>query len=136
MRTQIQQLTVFYDKSCPLCRDEMHFLANRAGPERIHLVDASASAFVNDTGIATDILMTRIHGRQQDGTLLSGMALLRAVYAAADLGWMLRATGWPLLRPVFDRLYVLVANNRHRLPAWASHRLFAHGSCHSGICIR
>lgn len=127
-------LTVYYDRSCPLCRDEMHFLLERGGPERIHLIDASAADFDNDTGVALNELMTRIYGRRADGTLISGMALLREVYAAANLGWVLQATGLPVLRPLFDRLYVFVANNRYRLPAGASHRLFKHGSCRNGTC--
>lgn len=126
-------LTVYYDRSCPLCRDEMHFLAGRGG-EKIHLVDASAADFANDTGVPLAELMTRIYGRRADGTLISGMALLREVYAAANLGWVLQATGLPVLRPLFDRLYVFVANNRYRMPAWASHRLFKHGSCRNGTC--
>ena len=129
-------LTVYYDRSCPLCRDEMHFLAARGGPDRIRLVDASAPDFENDTGVAVEALMTRIHGRRADGALISGMGLLREVYAAADLGWILRATGLPVLRPLFDRLYVFVADNRYRLPAWASHMLFRHGSCRNGVCSR
>ncbi len=136
MNAERYPLTVYYDRSCPLCRDEMHFLAARGGPDRIHLVDASAPDFVNDTGVASDVLMTRIYGRRADGTLISGMSLLREVYAAANLGWVLQATGLPVLRPLFDRLYVFVANNRYRLPAWASHRLFKHGSCHNGVCHR
>lgn len=134
MEASLYPITVFYDRSCPLCRDEMHFLAARAGATRIRLADASADDFVNDTGVDTTELMTRIHGRRADGTLISGMALLRAVYAAAGLRWVLQATGWPLLRPMFDRLYTWVAHNRYRIPAWASHRLFRHGACRSGSC--
>ena len=129
-------LTVYYDRSCPLCRDEMHYLAERSGADKLCLVDASAPDFVNDTGVAVEELMARIYGRRADGTLISGMALLREVYAAANLGWILHATGLPVLRPVFDKLYVFVANNRYRLPAWASHMLFKHGSCRNGVCSR
>ncbi|HTJ96110.1 MAG TPA: DUF393 domain-containing protein [Rhodocyclaceae bacterium] len=127
-------LTVYYDRSCNLCRDEMHYLAARGGPDKIHLVDASAPDFNNDTGVPLDELMNRIYGRTGDGTLLSGMALLRKVYVAADLGWVLHATGLPGLAPLFDRLYVIVANNRYRLPAWMSRRFFTHGACHNNSC--
>ncbi|MDX5364174.1 MAG: DUF393 domain-containing protein [Pseudazoarcus pumilus] len=128
------ELTIYYDHSCPLCRNEMTMLADRCQPGRVRLVDASAADFDNDTGVPTELLMKRIHARNAAGELITGMEVLRAAYRCAGLGWVMAPTAWPGLRPVFDRLYVLVADNRYRAPAWIV-RAFSRGSaCHNGQC--
>ena len=63
-----------------------------------------------------DELMGAIHGVMPDGTNVTGMEVFRRAYAAVGLGWLLAPTGWPGLRPLFDRFYRWFARNRLRLP--------------------
>ena len=44
-----------------------------------------------------------------------GRAVVRQAYRAVGLGWILAPTGWPVLRPVFDWLYLGFARYRVRL---------------------
>ena len=66
-------------------------------------------------GTTQAALMARIHGVLPDGTLVEGVEVFRRVYAAVGLGWLVRPTGWPVLRPIFDAAYRWFARNRLRL---------------------
>ncbi len=53
-----------------------------------------------------------LHVRTPDGRVVCAMEAVRAAYRAVGLGWLVAPTGWPGLRPVFDRLYAAFARNR------------------------
>src|SRR4051812_10776619 len=109
-------LTVFYDATCPVCALEMDSLRRRDRCDRLTLVDMSAPAFdARRYGIRHDELDAAIHALRADGTVLRGMDVLRDAYGAAGLGWVLRATRWPLLKPAFDAAYRGFARHRHAI---------------------
>ena len=58
--------------------------------------------------------MARIHALLPDGRVVEGMEVLRRVYAAVGLGWLLAPTRWPILRGLADAAYRLFARNRLR----------------------
>jgi predicted DCC family thiol-disulfide oxidoreductase YuxK len=71
------------------------------------------------------------------------METLRLAYAAVGLGWVMRPTGWPLLLPLFDRMYAGFARHRYgfsatfapaieRLAAWRTTRRMQR--CSDGRC--
>lgn len=108
-------LTVFYDGACPVCSLEIDNLGRRCRSGELTLVDISAVGFeAGRHGFDARNLDAEIHAVAADGALLRGMDALRAAYAAAGVGWVLR---WTALRPVraaFDAAYRVFA--RHRRP--------------------
>ncbi len=79
-------------------------------------------------GLQRDATHGTLHAVTADGTILRGMQVFRAAYAAVGLGWLLAPTGWPLLRPIADLGYRLFARYRVRLG-----RIFGRG-CEDGSC--
>jgi predicted DCC family thiol-disulfide oxidoreductase YuxK len=55
------------------------------------------------------------------------MDVFRRAYASVGLGWLVAPTGWPLVRPVFDKAYTWFARYRPRFRS-RGHR------CTSGHC--
>lgn len=109
--------TVFIDGDCPLCRRESALLTRLdRGRGRLKLVDIAAAGFdPSPLGVRMDELMGTIHGQAVDGRLVTGMEVFRRAYHAVGWGALLAPTGWPVLRSVFDALYVWFARNRLRL---------------------
>lgn len=107
---------VLFDGECPLCRVEARWLNywNRAG--RLAIEDITAPGFdPSRYGSTLPELMGTLHGVFPDGRKTLGVETFRQAYRAVGLGWVLAPTGWPVLRPVFDHLYVLFARHRLRL---------------------
>ena len=112
-------LTVYYDKSCPLCATEIHAL-REMDPKGFRLVDCSAPGFAD---ARRDDMMARMHARGADGRWLTGLDAFEAIYAAAGLKRMSRLWGNRRLRPVFDRMYAWIARNRQALSRLGMHRV-------------
>jgi predicted DCC family thiol-disulfide oxidoreductase YuxK len=69
-------LTVYYDGACPLCRTEIGHYQGCAGAERVRFVDL---ATVRDDaslgpGLDREAAQARFHVREADGRLVSGAA--------------------------------------------------------------
>lgn len=107
-------LTLLYDANCPVCSLEMDHLRERNLDGKLQFVDITAAGFdAAAYGTTLDALNAEIHGVRPDGSVIRGVEVLRRAYDAAGIGWVLRPTGWPLLRPAFDAGYRVFA--RHRL---------------------
>jgi len=110
------QFTLLYDGLCPICRKEVAWLqwkntAGKLGLQDIHAEDFNPGVY----GKTISDLMGEIHGLTSDGKVLKGMPVFRAAYQAVGLGWLLAPTAWPLLKPLFDRLYIWFARHRIKL---------------------
>lgn len=120
---------ILFDGECPYCRFEIRWLQrwNRKGS--LAFEDISSDSFDPARyGLTDDDLMAVLHGVFPDGRVLRGPEVFRQAYRAVGIGWILAPTGWPLLRPVCDRLYSLFA--RHRV---SSGRLFGR-RCDDDVC--
>jgi predicted DCC family thiol-disulfide oxidoreductase YuxK len=120
---------LLYDGDCPLCQREVSWLRryNRSG--HLEFEDIAAADFDPARyGTSRNELMRVMHGVFPDGRMVSEVEAFRQAYRAVGLGWLLAPTGWPILRPIFDRLYCVFARNRVRLG-----RVFGR-SCASGEC--
>jgi predicted DCC family thiol-disulfide oxidoreductase YuxK len=118
-------IKLLYDGDCPLCGREVAFLRRRDRCGRIAFEDIAAPGFEPARyGLERADVMARMHGVLPDGRVVEGMEVFRRAYAAIGLGALLAPTGWPLLRPLFDRAYAVFARNRLR---WT-------GRCEDGSC--
>jgi predicted DCC family thiol-disulfide oxidoreductase YuxK len=123
--------TLLYDGHCPICIKEVAWLSRRNRAGHLLLQDIHAADFdPKHYGTSIPHLMAIIHGINADGQLVQGMAVFRASYAAVGLGWLMAPTGWPLLRPLFDRLYALFARHRIGLGNWLR------GGCDDNSCAK
>lgn len=137
-------LTLLYEEACPLCKLEIDNLKARNTEGRLRFVDVSAADFdPAPYGVPLSDLLEAIHAVKSDGSLVKGVAVFRLAYAAVGLGWITRPTGWPVLKPLFDRAYVHLARNRHRISekfAWLLFGIAARRaerrsrSCKEGRC--
>lgn len=110
-------LTILIDGECPLCRREGEFMRRLDGGRgRLRFVDITAPGFdAAAYGTTHDAAMGTIHALTPDGGVVTGMEVFRRAYAAVGWGWLVAPTGWPLVRPVVDRMYRWFARNRLRL---------------------
>ena len=109
-------LRIYYDASCPLCRIEMNTLKQYDIKQRLQLVDCSPSAFsdafAQEAGYARRAMMSLIHARDANGKWLIGVPVFEAAYGATGIIGMEKMWANPLLRPLWDRIYPWVADNR------------------------
>lgn len=139
-------LTIYYDRSCPLCREEMHALVENDREGRLALVDASPPGFddpaLAPAGLDQAALMRLIHARDAGGRWYRGVEVFELAYAAAGLVSMARLWAHPRLRPLWDRLYPWVARLRqplsklrlNRAYGWFVRRAAARAQARAGTC--
>ena len=120
-------LTVYYDKSCPMCATEMHVIQELDWRGRLNLVDCSAPEFEDGEaereGVTREAMMTRMHVRDPEGRWLKGLDAFEAVYASAGLEIPARFWGSKRLRPVLGRIYPIIARYRQPLSKLGMHRV-------------
>lgn len=118
-------IEVFYDGACPLCMREIRMLQGRDRRRRIRFTDIAANDFDPvSVGLSWQTLMSRIHGRLPDGTLVEGVEVFRRLYGAVGFGWLVALTRLPVIRQLLDLAYHAFARNRLRLT----------GRCADGAC--
>ena len=115
--TDHRPMTVYWDRSCSLCRGEIEALNLTA--YGFELSDCSAPDFHDQhaaaCGITPDDMLNALHLCDADGVWYTGIDAFEIIYrraghtAVAD--WLAR----PALRPLHDRLYTTVVRNRHWL---------------------
>jgi predicted DCC family thiol-disulfide oxidoreductase YuxK len=139
-------LRVYYDRSCPVCRAEIHALKAEDHRERLQLVDCSAEGFTDDIasrdGKSQQAMMKAIHVVDAQGRWHTAADAFAAIYAAAGIERMARFWAAPSLRPLLDRIYPLMAYCRpvlsvlglHRLIGWFTRRAARRAAERSGAC--
>ncbi len=109
-------LHIYYDASCPLCRTEMNALKQYDVHHRLDLIDCSPADFsddhANEAGYLQTAMMRLIHARDANGVWLIGVAVFEAAYGATGIIGMEKMWANPLLRPVWNRIYPWIADNR------------------------
>ena len=110
-------LTLYYESACPLCNAEMSNLMLRNTEGQLRFTDVSAPAF-NDVPAGTTMqdLLDLIHARTADGRVIKGVEVFRLAYGAVGLKGISSAIRLPVLGPLAEWAYPLLARNRHRIP--------------------
>lgn len=124
------ELKMLYDGACPFCMREIRFLQRRDRHGVLALEDIAAPGFeASRFGLDHESVDGKIHGILPDGSIVTGMEVFRRAYKAVGIGWLLAPTGWPLLRPLFDRGYRWFARNRVRLGNLVGRQQCPEASC-------
>jgi predicted DCC family thiol-disulfide oxidoreductase YuxK len=111
-----QRFLLLYDGKCPICLGVTGWLRRHTIRPELSLMDIRASEFdPSKFGLTFEQVTGVIHGIQEDGTILKGMAAIRQAYHKTRWGWLIAITGWPILRPIFDALYGWVSRHRAQL---------------------
>lgn len=125
--------TLLYDRECPFCRLEVEWLLRRNRQGLLRVVDIAAPDFdPAPYGLSRDRVHARLHGVTASGSVVEGMAAVRAAWRAVGLGHWMAPSGWPVLRHVFDLGYLLFA--RYRVPLGRLFGRSAQASCRDGRC--
>ena len=121
-------LRIYYDASCPLCRTEMQTLKKYDVQARLELVDCSHADFtdidVSAAGYRQSDMMRLIHARDAQGQWLVGVPVFEAAYGATGIAGIEKMWAQPLLRPIWNRVYPWVADNRMLLSKLGLTRMF------------
>ncbi|MDB5932416.1 MAG: hypothetical protein JWR60_4123 [Polaromonas sp.] len=144
----IYPLTLYYESACPLCYAEMSNLMLRNQGGQLRFADVSAPGFADvPEGATMQDLLALIHARTADGRLIKGVEVFELAYRAVGLDWISAALRLPVLRPLADWGYPVLARNRHRIPRRLVSLLFegsvrraaeraASARCDAGTCSR
>lgn len=114
-----ENLTVYFDASCALCKREMAVIRLHDVAQRLTMVDCSADDF-DDTpfqsaGITRADMMTCLHLRNADDAWIKGVDAFALLYRTVDMNAMATLWGGKWTRPLTERLYPWVARHRQVL---------------------
>ena len=128
-------LTIYFDASCAICSAEMGALKARDTAGRLNLVDCSPADFTSGPA-PREALMAAIHVVDAEGRVHVGVPAIRICRAAVGLSSGGVLLDLPLVAPLADRAYALLARNRYRIPRWLAARLAGRvaPSCNDGNC--
>ena len=108
-------LKIFYDGACPICSKEISFLKRRDKKNKLNFEDTAVANFDRSIFPVFKNSDTVIHGMLPDGKFIHGLEVFRNAYREIGFGWLLAPTGWPILKPIFDSLYLIFAKNRLKI---------------------
>jgi predicted DCC family thiol-disulfide oxidoreductase YuxK len=121
-------IRIYYDASCPLCRTEISALKQYDANERLEIVDCSPENFTDEfadkAGYRRAEMMRLIHARDAAGQWLIGVSVFEAAYGATGIVGMQKMWANPMLRPIWDRIYPWIADNRMFLSKLGITKLF------------
>lgn len=121
----LQQLEVFYDGACPLCRREIGFYRKRADAEAVNWIDISDPAVGDPApGLSRCEALARFHVRAPNGRLLSGAAAFAQLWRFTP-GFRLlgRMASWPPITWVLERAYRAFLHIRPAIQGWVARRV-------------
>ncbi len=110
----VDQLTLYFDGSCPLCLAEMEYLKSRDQRSLLCFEDITRTQFVAaEHGIDCERAMQSIVGKLSNGTQMQGVAVFAAAYERVGL----HRLAWLLSRKTLQKplgfMYLQFAKHRH-----------------------
>ena len=110
-----QELELFFDGACPLCKREISLLKKLDRKGKIKFTDISSSNFNPSTyGMSIDSLMKEINARLSDGTWIKGVEVFRKLYELVGFKFIVKVSRWPVVSQLLDTGYRIFAKNRLR----------------------
>ena len=106
---------IFIDGGCVMCNHEAKLMRRLdRGRGLLQITDVMDPGFEpprapSGEALTFERMMRSIHGRYPDGTVVDGVEVFRAAYSSVGWGWLWAPTGWPIVRPLLDRLYKVFA---------------------------
>ena len=111
-------LTLYFDGHCPLCLKEVGWLASRADPARLRLVDLHQLAG-SEPGLPDQAtLMATLHARDASGRWFTGVDATLAAWQAAGVGAWLAWLRLPGVHWLARHIYRVFARHRMSLGRW------------------
>ena len=116
MTGNLQQLTLFYDGTCPLCQAEILFLSSRNLDNLLCFVDVNSSQYDPEkVGVTCEQALAAMYGQYADGTLIHGAAVFPEAYRRANLRFLAWLFSRKSLQPFLRYSYQVFAKNRHAI---------------------
>lgn len=111
--------TIFYDGLCPLCDIEMKHLKKRNTHGQLVFEDINAADFsARYPTLEWQALNERIHGMNEDGTMLIGLDVTHKAWSLVGKGWIYAPLRWPIIRFFADKFYLVFAKHRNTISYW------------------
>ena len=121
-------LTVFFDGACPICDREITLMRRLDKRRRLVFCDFSRPDYdPTSINISPTELGRIIHARWNNGTVITGVDVFRAMWEAVGLGFLAWLTRLSFIEPLVVKAYAWFARNRLRLTG-RSH------TCTEGAC--
>lgn len=70
---------VFFDGQCPMCKREIDMIRRKDKQGQLILTDIAAPEF-SSPGPSMNTLMKQIHGREENGEMVTGVQVFREIY--------------------------------------------------------
>ncbi|MFY0691647.1 MAG: DUF393 domain-containing protein [Paracoccaceae bacterium] len=100
------QICVFYDGACPLCRAEISHYQKTDRDDRIAFVDVTRPEFETRPDLSRTEALARFHATRPDGRLVSGAEAFVEVWKVLPgWRWLARAAALPGLLWVMEQAY-------------------------------
>ncbi len=127
MATSSSIITVYYDNSCPICREEIDALKSIDTNNRLAPIDCSTENFddaaATDAGLRQDTLKQALHVRDSKGQWYSAVDAFVVIYDAVGFDSAVTLLRRSSVRRIFDWLYPVFVKHRHKLRFMGAHKL-------------
>lgn len=122
--------TIFYDGLCPLCDKEMSQLKKYNTAQQLQFVDITQDDFAQRyPNLDFHALNERIHGMQEDGSMLIGLDATYEAWSLVGKGWLYAPLRWPIIRFFADKAYLMFARNRYKISYWLTGKERKQSAC-------
>jgi predicted DCC family thiol-disulfide oxidoreductase YuxK len=113
-------LNILYDGKCNVCRIEMEFLAKRDkhinDTPKLRLTDIECATYDSKSPkngmVSYEEGMRTIHAVTFDGKIIKGVPVFLLAYEKVKLGWVFKASTWPIAMNMFEWAYSIFAKYR------------------------
>jgi len=123
-------MRVFYDASCPLCREEMAIIQANSNGADFDLIDCSPVEFFDaqaaQQGITRADMMRLIYAQGADSKWLIGVDVFVAAYQRVGLSNVAAFWGNRYLSPVLRALYPTLAKYRQGLSKLGANKIYSY----------
>ena len=127
MDANTPEVSVYYDNSCPICREEIAALKSIDTHDALHLIDCSAEGFADaatsDAGLSQQTLKESLHVRDSSGkwhSAIDAFVLMYDTVGFDSAATLLKKRG---VRRMFTWLYPLFVKHRHKFRYLGGHKL-------------